>query len=136
MSIVEIKIKAKKLKKGDSIPELEKKSQKVVEVYNGDTIRWKYQNNSELSILPDAPFTDDPSQTHLKGAGKAETTVNGATSAENRVISYNIKTSDTDTELDPVIVIKEPNPFPFIIKNPLLTVVISVIAGFIVGLFL
>ena len=117
MSTVVIKVKAKKLKKGDSIPELENKSQKIVVVNNGDTIKWKYQNNVELTILPDAPFNDNPNQPPPNGKGEVMTVVNGATSEQIRIISYNIKTSDTDTELDPVIVIKEPDTFSYTINN-------------------
>ncbi len=135
MATIHIKIKSKKLKKGDSIPRLDDPSQKCIEVEAGDTIKWKYDNDSDITISSNIPFNNQSNSTKLTGKGATETTVS-ADANNDRVISYNIETSDTDTELDPVIIVKNKPPFPFNIKNPLIAIAIGFLIGFIFGMLL
>ncbi|NVK21966.1 MAG: hypothetical protein HWD86_05575 [Kangiellaceae bacterium] len=136
MSTVTIKVKSKKLKKGDSIPELDSKSQKVVIVNNGDTIKWKYDDSATITVNADTAFNSNSSSTTSSGKGETQVTVNGAVGLQDKIISYNISTSDTDAVLDPVIVVKDPEFKPSVLKNPIFWLTVGFISGFIIGLLL
>lgn len=132
MATIVINVKSKKLKKGDSIPSLQDPSQKCIEVKAGDTIKWKYDNDSDITISANIPFNNQSNNTKLTGKGNTETTVS-ADAYNDRVISYNIETADTDTELDPVIIVKNKPPFPFNIQNPLVALIFGFALGLVVG---
>ncbi|MRX26696.1 hypothetical protein [Kangiella sp. HZ709] len=129
MSTIIVNVKSKKLKKGDSIPELKDKSQKTIIAFNGDIIKWKYDNNSDITIDSDVSFDGKSNNTKLSAKSEVETTVNGATADEERIINYNISTADTDTQLDPVIIIRDESPNPFSFRNPIIAFVIGLLLG-------
>lgn len=133
MSTVVIKVKSKKLKKGDSIPELDSKSQKCIEVEDGDTIKWKYHNDSDITISADTPFNNQSNNTKITGKGQVETQVSVSGNNKQKILSYDIITSDTNTELDPVIIIKTTPTFQFIEDNMTATMLMCVGIGGAVG---
>lgn len=103
--VIEIGVTSRELVKGATMPKLVNQNQKCVVAHNGDTIRWVYP--AGITISANVPFNNDkPQETEITGEGTVETVVNGATDDNDKIIIYDIFTSDTDVELDPVIIIK------------------------------
>ncbi len=135
---VTIKIKEKIIDGKFKIPELVNPRQKLIELDNDEDISWEYIGTDDPEITVKALETFNgqkggPVQIKGNKKNKAHTKVSGAKPGKPRLVSYDVFIDGFDAPLDPVIVIKDTNFIPHVLRNPFFTFIVGVIVGLLLA---